>query len=557
MDEIIDTAILRAGGLPLEPPDSLAYLTTFTLRSLPCELGGLGLRRFGGLAGEMACLRGRTVFYEFAEKYSPRLLEGATLEFWPPIVLGAAENQVWTEVAGLFRAVSDSDDDATAPAPPDDPNTVGVFRAYYLASGESSPLCDFIHPEHSAADRKLWRVSMRGPEANIKSEGRKIHRLRFDSLVSLLHSRGHLSEACWLRSNRFQRSGCWLAGPGGFLANSTSLNRAEYKLSLRIRLLRSPASISDVGDAEGGILCRCNKRVDLLSDPLHFFHCRSSQGQFLRRHDHIRDALLDQIFAAWDDSAYRFSAEIEPLVRLFTASTVPPRPDPDPAADSATVEPAAVEPAAVDPAAMDIDSDLVPVPSEDIQRHYQEPMTLDDRRDRHLADKAAGQCRGDIRLCVDGTSILLDLAVADATARSYRKPPPPCRPSPAPTTQDDGVPLAGASELHATGGPLRRRRGRRRRQTPAQQTPQQPEDDTVPPPPPPPRLPGQSFAMEHRVAQKKNHFRPFLGDTGVEDAKRFVAFVLEASGRLGPDAAAFWNTCGLCVASLSYVFAPS
>ena len=81
--------------------------------------------------------------------------------------------------------------------------------------------------------------------------------------------------------------------------------------------------------------------------------------------------------------------------------------------------------------------------------------------------------------------------------------------------------------------------GVRRRQTPAQQTPQQPEDDTVPPPPPPPRLPGQSFAMEHRVAQKKNHFRPFLGDTGVEDAKRFVAFVLEASGRLGPDAAAF------------------
>ena len=87
MDEVI--------GLPLEPPDSLAYLTTFTLRSLPCELGGLGLRRFGGLAGEMACLRGRTVFYEFAEKYSPRLLEGATLEFWPPFVLGAAENQAW------------------------------------------------------------------------------------------------------------------------------------------------------------------------------------------------------------------------------------------------------------------------------------------------------------------------------------------------------------------------------------------------------------------------------------------------------------------------------
>ena len=54
-----------------------------------------------------------------------------------------------------------------------------------------------------------------------------------------------------------------------------------------------------------------------------------------------------------------------------------------------------------------------------------------------------------------------------------------------------------------------------------------------------PRLPGQSFAIEHRVHEKKSKFRSFLGAAGVEDAKRFVAFVLEASGRLGPDAVAF------------------
>ena len=39
--------------------------------------------------------------------------------------------------------------------------------------------------------------------------------------------------------------------------------------------------------------------------------------------------------------------------------------------------------------------------------------------------------------------------------------------------------------------------------------------------------------------EKKSKFRSFLGAAGVEDAKRFVAFVLEASGRLGPDAVAF------------------
>ena len=57
---------------------------------------------------------------------------------------------------------------------------------------------------------------------------------------------------------------------------------------------------------------------------------------------------------------------------------------------------------------------------------------------------------------------------------------------------------------------------------------------------PPPRLSGQSFAIEHRMHEKKsNKFRPFLEAAGVEDAKRFMAFVLEASGRLGPDAVAF------------------
>ena len=77
MDEIIDNAILRAGGLPLAPPDSLSYLTTFTLCSLPCDLGGLRIL----VVLRVKRLRGRSVLYEFSEKYTPRLLEGATLDF--------------------------------------------------------------------------------------------------------------------------------------------------------------------------------------------------------------------------------------------------------------------------------------------------------------------------------------------------------------------------------------------------------------------------------------------------------------------------------------------
>ena len=60
-------------------------------------------------------------------------------------------------------------------------------------------------------------------------------------------------------------------------------------------------------------------------------------------------------------------------------------------------------------------------------------------------------------------------------------------------------------------------------------------------PPPPgwrrltPRLPGQSFAIEHRVQEK---FRLFLC-ADVDNLRCFVPFVLKASGRLGTAAVAF------------------
>jgi hypothetical protein len=76
-------------------------------------------------------------------------------------------------VAGLFRPESDFDDGITEEPTPSDPNITGVLRAFYLTSEEFSPICDFINPNYSAADRKAWRAEIRGLEANIKSEGRK------------------------------------------------------------------------------------------------------------------------------------------------------------------------------------------------------------------------------------------------------------------------------------------------------------------------------------------------------------------------------------------------
>ena len=58
-------------------PYRLSYLTTFTLCSFPCDLGGLRIL----VVLRVKRLRGRSVLYEFSEKYTPRLLEEATLDF--------------------------------------------------------------------------------------------------------------------------------------------------------------------------------------------------------------------------------------------------------------------------------------------------------------------------------------------------------------------------------------------------------------------------------------------------------------------------------------------
>ena len=106
---------LSPGWTPSSTKPSCAprsYLTTCcTLRSLLTALGGLGIRSHSGLAGELACIRTRTVFYEFAEQFSPQLLQGASEDFRQPIFLGAAENLTWMEVAGLFGEEPSPEDD--------------------------------------------------------------------------------------------------------------------------------------------------------------------------------------------------------------------------------------------------------------------------------------------------------------------------------------------------------------------------------------------------------------------------------------------------------------
>ncbi len=57
-------------------------------------------------------------------------------------------------------------------------------------------------------------------------------------------------------------------------------------------------------------------------------------------------------------------------------------------------------------------------------------LSITDLRQRNIEDKAAGQRRGDLVVYVDGSRLIVDVAVADATAPSYRRPPPRHPPPP-------------------------------------------------------------------------------------------------------------------------------
>ena len=172
-DMIIDQALLRAGNLPLEPPDDpLTHLTTLTLHSLlPMELDRFGIRRYSGLAGEITCLN-----------------------YWTPIILGAAENAVRTEALSLFREDSDADSNPSLSC-----DVAGMPWAYYLAIGESGTLGS----GEGSIFGELQLISK--PPAGV----------RFDGLVYLLHYR--LAESCLLKSNWFP------ARAAGLLASGVSL----------------------------------------------------------------------------------------------------------------------------------------------------------------------------------------------------------------------------------------------------------------------------------------------------------------------------------------------
>jgi hypothetical protein len=98
-DNKVDDAVFRMAG-PDVRSSPLYKARVKCLRSLPLALGGLGLTRYTGLAGEQACLLSRSLTYNFLEKYCPVLALGV-MGAWRPITLGSSEDQYLRDEVGM------------------------------------------------------------------------------------------------------------------------------------------------------------------------------------------------------------------------------------------------------------------------------------------------------------------------------------------------------------------------------------------------------------------------------------------------------------------------
>jgi hypothetical protein len=140
---------------------------------------------------------------------------------------------------------------------------------------------------------------------------------------------------------------------------------------------------------------------------------------------------MDQIGDAIDMRPHEgphIEVECEPLVLAHVSLTPDPPPSPPRADEAMEVE-------AVAPRFANGDEDEC---IEEAGRIRRTTLSITDLRQRNIDDKAARQCRGDLGVYVDGSRLIVDVAVADATAPSYRRPPPrhpPLRTSPSPVNR--------------------------------------------------------------------------------------------------------------------------
>lgn len=219
------------------PADMCRRKLSALMRSLPLELGGLGVIRHSWLPGQVQALKAHKLLVDFAAQYMPQF---------------------------ICTAIDDIQTN---------PDTRVVLGAHNPLDFHTSPLFGGAVTDTQVSD------SDRTPEDQAQSH---YNNTSF-ALKVFLVEKGDLARAAMYRTECYPGSGRWLATGHKTQQNpNTRYSHEVYRTALQKRLLVAP--LEDYPHPDRLSLCRCGPEYSI-SEPTHLLNCREHKdGALTHRH---------------------------------------------------------------------------------------------------------------------------------------------------------------------------------------------------------------------------------------------------------------------------------
>ena len=258
-DSAIDSALWKLAHHDPNRPGQhpMRGAVSSLLRSLPLDMGGLGIARHSWVAGHTGKASSRLLTVQFLDAHD-------THEPWLDILLNSFAAQDFNAGCPLPLTLEENDD-------------------VHIATMHDQFSDALDHPMD--LDGKALR--------EMRNQILYYHSL---SLTNYIKTNFSVAQAAWFASSQFDGSGRWLGSLAGAPQHpSLVLSDREYHTALRMRLLLQNAVTNDALTLPTH--CRCRPRTPLIpTEPLHMLDELDCNHRFFQaRHNACRD-LLARVF---------------------------------------------------------------------------------------------------------------------------------------------------------------------------------------------------------------------------------------------------------------------
>ncbi len=255
-DEAIDEALFQVAHH--QPATVDRRCLSAMLRSLPLDLGGLGVKRYTWIAGDGAIIRSRIYLKHHIDTHYE------THPTLPHIVAYLPEINVGETICPMPNLLPLLPLDNT-------PNDRAMSDDHAIIIEETSNFADVVESQYS----KFADHTVRALIAPSSSPIHSLHR------------------AAWFRSAQFEGSGRWTSPPAATtLPPESTLSAEEYRCALRQRLLLAPFEDTEPASHPDTCTCRNEPELSDKTAPFHYLDCELTQPTTTLRHDCCQDTVI-------------------------------------------------------------------------------------------------------------------------------------------------------------------------------------------------------------------------------------------------------------------------